>query len=113
MNPFEEINDITNITNITNNTIITKESKIEIWVEINGRKKNTYVSGWNISEDQLKEYLREIKKKNGCNGTIKTISNDTTNELITVMQLQGDHINYMFDFLIHHQIESNSIRIKG
>jgi translation initiation factor 1 (eIF-1/SUI1) len=104
MNPFEDINE---------NTIITKESKIEIWVEVNGRKKNTYVSGWNITKDQLKEHLTTIKKKNGCNGTIKDISNSSGTELITVMQFQGDHSNYMFDYLIGQQVDSTSISVKG
>lgn len=106
MNPFDEINDNTN-------NIITKESKIEIWVEVNGRKKNTYVSGWNITEDQLKDHLKTIKKKNGCNGTIKQIPSENGSELITVMQMQGDHSDYMNDYLISQQIDSTSIRIKG
>jgi hypothetical protein len=42
MNPFE---DYTNNTN-TDAT----ESVIYVWVEQYGRKHNTYVSGWNISE---------------------------------------------------------------
>ena len=52
MNPFEDYD--------TNNT----ESKdITIWVETNGCKKNTYISGWNISDSQIKEHLKTIKKK--------------------------------------------------
>ncbi len=104
MNPFEDIND---------NTIIKKESKIEIWVEVNGRKKNTYVSGWNITEDQLKDHLKTIKKKNGCNGTIKEIPNSSGTELITVMQFQGNHSDYMYDYLISQQVDSTSITIRG
>ena len=53
-NPFEEMN---------NNSIITKNSNIEVWVEANGRKKNTYISGWELTNEQLKEHIKTIKKK--------------------------------------------------
>ena len=46
MNPFEE-----EFSNELNNKI----SLIEIWVEVNGRKRNTFISGWNLSDSELKE----------------------------------------------------------
>ena len=109
MNPFEEIDTIEN-----------KEIKlIEIWMETSGRKKNTYISGWNISELELKEHIKVIKKKNGCNGTLKEINllndkllNDKP-EVIKVIQLQGDHIDYMKEYLLAQNIDSYLIKIKG
>jgi translation initiation factor 1 (eIF-1/SUI1) len=105
MNPFED--------NSTNDNTSTKPTLIEIWVETNGRKKNTYISGWNIPEEQLKEHLKTIKKKNGCNGTIKEIPNETNTELLKVLQLQGDHSEYINQYLITHSIDPNNIRTKG
>jgi len=104
MNPFEENeqNDITEI------------KLIEIWVEVNGRKKNTYVAGWNISEPDLKEHIKIIKKKNGCNGTLKEITVDGNKSYtIKVIQLQGEHVDYIKSYLVEQNIDINLIRIRG
>ncbi len=95
MNPFEEIeNTNTNLNNF----------HIEIWVENMGRKKNTYISGWSIDIEDLKNHLKNIKKKNGCNGSIKNNN---------IVQLQGDHTDYMTEYIINTGIDSNNIIIKG
>jgi translation initiation factor 1 (eIF-1/SUI1) len=102
MNPFEEINDFLN-----------KESTlIEIWVESSGRKKNTYVSGWNLLDTELKEHVKNIKKKIGCNGTLKELTNDKSTT-IKAIQLQGNHVEYMKEYLINHTVDEHLIRIKG
>ena len=104
MNPFEENNELD----------ITEIKLIEIWVEINGRKKNTYVAGWNLSELELKEHIKLIKKKNGCNGTLKElIANGKNSETIKVIQLQGDHVDYLKTYLKEQDIDQNLIRIRG
>jgi translation initiation factor 1 (eIF-1/SUI1) len=103
MNPFEDNNIQDNF--VTNN--------VTIWVEANGSKKNTYVSGWNISETQLKDHLKVIKKKNGCNGSIKSLPNESNNGFVTIIQLQGDHIDFVKDYLIKNDIYEDSIKIKG
>ena len=112
MNPFDDDND-----NNDNNDNIqeTKDStNVNIWVEINGSKKNTYITGWNIPESQLKDHLKMIKKKNGCNGTLKEISNDGNKSDITkVIQLQGDLIDYMKNYLINNNIDSYIIKVLG
>ncbi len=86
---------------------------IEMWVEVNGRKKNTYVSGWTLPEAELKEHSKTIKKKNGCNGTIKTIPNEAGNGFITVLQFQGDHSDYIKEYLTKNGVDEDSINIKG
>ena len=104
MNPFEE-NDEPEFAEI---------KLIEIWIEINGRKKNTYIAGWNLSDIELKNHIKIIKKKNGCNGTLKEITTDgNKSELIKVIQLQGDHIDYLKTYLIEQNIDQNLIRIRG
>ena len=104
MNPFDEINE----------TINKESTIIEIWIEVSGRKKNTFISGWNLSDTELKEHIKTIKKKNGCNGTLKIISiNGDESVQYKVIQLQGDHIDYMQNYLREQMIDSNLIRIKG
>jgi translation initiation factor 1 (eIF-1/SUI1) len=107
MNPFDDDNE---------EKQDTKDSFINIWVETYGRKKITYITGWNIPETDLKEHLKCIKKKNGCNGTIKEISNESTNNVTTMqlqLQLQGDHIDYVRDYLITNGVERTNIHVKG
>jgi translation initiation factor 1 (eIF-1/SUI1) len=116
MNPFNNFSNslLHSNNNITlNDNLIPKsiEFKIEIWVEIMGRKKNTYISGWNIPEASLKEHVKYIKKKNGCNGTIKKIIIDNIEK--TVMLLQGDHIDFITEYLYSQGIERDSIYLKG
>jgi len=61
---------------------------IEIWIEQFGRKKNTYISGWNLEDNDLKEHIKIFKRSYGCNGTIKTNDNN-----IKVIMFQGDQID--------------------
>jgi len=78
MNPFE------NDDNDTKET----SSQVTIWVENNEKKKkNTCISGLPYTKSDLNEHLKNLKKKHGCNGSIK--ENDE-NKLI--LYLQGDHI---------------------
>ncbi len=102
MNPFEEF---------SNDMNLDKQINIEIWVDQNGRKKNTYISGWEISDDELKGHLKIIKKKNGCNGTIKKLSNNI--EEIKVLQFQGDQTEFVKKYIIDQGINIKNIRIKG
>lgn len=104
MNPFEE--DI--------ETKVNESTLIKIWIEVNGRKKNTYVEGWNITEQELKEHIKTIKKKNGCNGTLKEIyNNGNKSDMIKVIQLQGDFIDYMKNYLIINNVEPSIIKVLG
>jgi len=104
MNPFDEIED---------NEIQIKETKfIEIWMESTGRKKNTFISGWCLSDVELKEHIKIIKKKTSCGGTLKEIENDD-GESYNIIQLQGNHIDYVRSYLKDQNIDSDLIKIKG
>lgn len=103
MNPFEDNNISTSHSGLTDND----EFKIEIWVESKGRKCITFISGWNIDDTTLATHLKTIKKKNACNGTVKTVDNNK------VMQLQGDHVAYIKTFLKDHSIKDDMIKVKG
>jgi translation initiation factor 1 (eIF-1/SUI1) len=83
-------------------------SKVTIWLEIIGKKKNTMISGLPYSHSEFKEHLKNLKKKHGCNGSIKEYilrdgnmiefdkkdPNNQEDEMkFNVIQLQGDHID--------------------
>jgi translation initiation factor 1 (eIF-1/SUI1) len=99
MNPFEEQEE--------NNTN-TKVSNVEIWLEINGKRKNTYISGLPYDEDVLKEHLKNLKKKHGCNGSYKELS--VEGQIKEVLQLQGDHIDNVQSYLKSINITNFTIR---
>jgi translation initiation factor 1 (eIF-1/SUI1) len=104
MNPFEDIE-----TQVS----VKENMKIEIWVETFGRKKNTYVSGWDLNDAELKEHLKIIKKKTCCNGTIKDLDNLITETKTKVILLQGDHSEYIKEYLLNSGINKEDIRTKG
>lgn len=82
---------------------------INIWLETKGKKKNTFISGWDIPINSIKEHLKFLKKSIGCNGTLKTKS--LNNE--TLIMLQGDNISTVYNYLIQLGIKSSNIHIKG
>ena len=107
-NPFNNNNEnpFNNNDNSFNNNFI--DEKIEIWIEQFGKKKNTYISGWKLSDKELKEHVRIFKKSHGCNGTLKM--NDDN---IKVVMFQGDHIDSVLNYLEKLDIDVNNINIKG
>ena len=93
MNPFEDNNDT------NQNVILSKE--VTLWIESSGKKKNTFISGLAYNTEQLKEHLKNIKKKHGCNGSIKD----------DILQFQGDQIDNVekyFNVLGIYDITINS-----
>jgi translation initiation factor 1 (eIF-1/SUI1) len=119
MNPFD---------NEDNNVTIQAPMKIEIWVSREKNKKTTYISGLTYDQTTMKEHLKNLKKKHGCNGSIKKeksnttkTSGDDTDEEDSedetdsinnfVIQLQGDHIDNIYQYFTDLGI--NNIIIKG
>lgn len=99
MNPFEDIEE---------NTEEIKENNIscpELWTE-NEKRINTYLSGWNLTESELKEHLKIIKKKKGCNGSIKKNENNNY-----IFHLQGDQKNYLISYLKLQGIDNVRLKI--
>ena len=99
MNPFENEEDNNSSNKITN---------VELWLEINGKRKNTYLSGLKFETDVLKEHLRNLKKKHGCNGSLKEMSVD--GQIREVIHLQGDHIDNIETYLKTINITNITIR---
>jgi translation initiation factor 1 (eIF-1/SUI1) len=104
MNPFEEIE----------TPVPIKETmKIEIWIEEAGRKCNTFVSGWDLPDAELKKHLKDLKKNCNCNGTIKDLDNVITDTKTKVLLLQGDHSKRIKEYMIANGINKEDIRSKG
>jgi translation initiation factor 1 (eIF-1/SUI1) len=95
MDEFNEFNDF--------NEFEMKDIIINIWVEATGRKKNTFLSGWDLTDHEFKQHIKNIKKKNGCNGSVKD----------KIIQLQGDHINYLKSYLTENIKYNHIIKIRG
>lgn len=95
MNPFEEDDDEVKVDETKNLSL--KLNNVEIWLEIKGRHKNTFITGLNFETDILKEHLTNLKKKHGCNGSLKNLLID--GESKKVLNLQGDHIDNIQNFL--------------
>lgn len=103
MNPFED-----NI-NVTNEVFV--EERLLISVEKRGRKTNMYLSGWDISREDLKDHLKNLKKSLGCNGSIK--DKEVDNKQTTVLHLQGYHVEALKKYLIEkNNIDENNITIR-
>ena len=83
---------------------------IEVWVEERGRKADTYINGWNIDDDTLKNHLKIIKKRKGCNGSIKELVKEAGP--IKVMQLQGNVKDFIILYLKENGIDEENINIK-
>jgi translation initiation factor 1 (eIF-1/SUI1) len=86
MDPFE-----------THHEISSNSGDITIWMEVIKNKKNTYLVGWDLTENELKEHAKTFKKKHGCNGTVKEIDNE--GKPMIGLHLQGDHVNKLETYL--------------
>jgi len=104
MNPFENEND--QVTRVLLTTDIT------IWKTTKGRKTNTYITGWNIEENELKDYLKVFKRTNGCNGSLKKDEEEGGTGGYT-LHFQGDKINELIEFMISKGVNKELITLKG
>jgi translation initiation factor 1 (eIF-1/SUI1) len=86
------------------------DSNITIFSEQHGRKKNTYVVGWDIKKEEMKEHLKTLKRKYGCNGSIKM--KNYQGEDVESMHLQGEWKEEVKAYLEDHGINSNNIEVK-
>ena len=100
MNPFEN----------NEETIVQIVNKVTIWIEMNKNKKNTFISGLPFNKDELKEHLKNLKKKHGCNGSLKDIEEEDKQPVLVLM-LQGDHIDNIETYF--SDIGINDIKINS
>jgi translation initiation factor 1 (eIF-1/SUI1) len=83
---------------VEQNNNIFKEEKVTILCEKTGRRCNTYITGWNASDDELKIALEKMKKKFGCGGAIKMITFEGV-ENTKALNLQGNFVIKTGEFL--------------
>ena len=120
-NPFEQSDNFTNDlndenpfdTNDTKESIANTFSKIDMTIIHNGKKSNTYITNWNINKDELTEHFKIIKKKKGCNGSIKEITEDGSDNIIIKLHLQGNHKIFMIKYFADLGIDESLLCIKG
>lgn len=87
-----------------------EENKIIIYSERNGRKSNTYIIDWDISKENMKDHLKNLKRKHGCNGSIKTKM--FQGESKEVLHLQGELKSEVKDYLMSKDINESDIEVK-
>lgn len=85
-------------------------SNIILFSERNGRKTNTYIMDWNIEKEDMKTHLRNLKRKYGCNGSIKT--KKYQGEEKEAIHLQGELKTEIKEYLMENGIKENKIEIK-
>ena len=100
MNPFENEEEDNIESVLTTDQII-------IWKENRGRKINTYITGWNLELEELKQHLKVFKQQKGCNGSVK-IEDDKPK-----LQFQGDKVDDFIHFMISKGIDEKIISVKG
>lgn len=83
---------------VEQSTPIFKENNIVIFCERNGRKYNTYIVGWDTSDDEIKDALDKMKKKFGCGGAIKKITFEGI-ENTKSLNLQGNFVIKVSEFM--------------
>jgi translation initiation factor 1 (eIF-1/SUI1) len=80
-------------------------NKLEIRVVKNGRKSVTYLDGWELEKEDLKAHMKELKKKHGCNGSVKEKDGKV------VFMLQGEKSDELIEYLKKVGIKGSDIKI--
>ena len=98
--------------NFEDEEVVFETQKIVIRVDKrNARKSVSYVEGWNLDLVELKNHLKILKNKLGCNGSVK-MKKINGNDTI-VFQLQGDKRKELIDYLGEQGVEQSNITIIG
>jgi translation initiation factor 1 (eIF-1/SUI1) len=84
--------------------------EIKIFSEKRGKKTNTYMTGWNVDKNELKDHLKNLKRKHGCNGSIKEKIFQGNN--CVVLHLQGEWKDAVKNYLVINNVNESDIEIK-
>ena len=85
-----------------------KFTKLELVIKVdkrNARKNITYLTGWELEIDDLKAHMKNIKKKYGCNGSVKKKDDKI------IFLLQGDKSKELIEYLKTENISDNNIKL--
>jgi len=84
------------------------DKKITIRIDKrNARKCISYIEGWDLTLDELKEHLKKMKTSYGCNGTVKEVDDKI------IFQLSGDKRDEITKYLITQGIDKKNLCIIG
>jgi translation initiation factor 1 (eIF-1/SUI1) len=83
--------------NELNNNTILNDNKITVFCVKSGRRYNTYIVGWDETDDKQKKTLEYMKKYFGCGGTIKNIVYQGAE--MRALNLQGNWVIQAGDYL--------------
>ncbi len=91
---FNTINQFNNLeesfkTSASDNTQELAKKKVIVLINQTGKRKNTYIIYWNISDEEKKKHIKVLKNKCACGGSVKDIEYDNVQE--NVLHLQGSH----------------------
>jgi translation initiation factor 1 (eIF-1/SUI1) len=84
-------------------TSLENDNTITVFGDKNGRRTNTYIVGLNTTDELRKSYLKSLKTKYACNGSIKKITYDNVEQI--AIHLQGDQILNVKAFLIKEKVQ--------
>ena len=93
----------------TEDVAVLHDNIITVFGNRNGKRTNTYIVGLNITDEIRKSYLKSLKTKYACNGSIKVIKYNNIDE--TSIHLQGDQIQNVKAFLLKEKV-NQPINIK-
>lgn len=95
-------------TNATNEFTFEEDNIVTISIERRGRKTNTFITGWNITNDEMKAHLKNLKNKFGCNGSVKTINFESVDT--PCIHLQGKHTDKIKEYLATNNVSNITIK---
>jgi translation initiation factor 1 (eIF-1/SUI1) len=91
-----------------NEVIGFNDENVVLLVDKKGRKTNSYLIKLGLEETIMKEYLRDMKKKFGCNGSIKNIIYENLEN--RVIHLQGEHTDRIIDYMSNKGVKDIIIK---
>jgi len=86
--------------------------KIYIWTKKQRRTINTYMYGWDLDKNELKNHHRSLKKKFACNGSLKMSKVPNMDEKYLVFHLSCKCPVELKNYLIKNEIPETMIEIK-
>lgn len=102
---FEEMTHVNFAIEQEQNTVV---EVVTIYATQNGRKKNTYIIGLKNSQEEQLVFLRNMKRKYGCNGSMKNVTYEGVD--VPALHLQGDQIKKAKAFLAEQNITNVEVK---
>ena len=118
-NTSDESGDESNELNESGDELPVQEDTVKIDIDPNvitvfgnkkGSKTNTYIVGLNVTDEIRKKYLKALRVRYACGGTIKMILYNDIDQI--AINLNGDQIQNVKTFLLKEKVQQ-PINIKS